>query len=43
MTAPAGVSYGYDDAGNQTSRGADTFSWNHENRSFVAEERARRL
>ena len=32
MTAAGGVAYGYDNNGNQTSRGADTFSYNAENR-----------
>jgi hypothetical protein len=32
MTAAGGVSYGYDNNGNQTSRGADSFVWDHENR-----------
>ena len=32
MTAAGGVTYGYDNNGNQTSRGADTFGYNVENR-----------
>ena len=33
MTAAAGVTYGYDNNGNLTTRGAsDTFAWDHENR-----------
>jgi RHS repeat-associated protein len=32
MTAAGGVAYGYDNNGNQTSRGADTFTYNTENR-----------
>jgi YD repeat-containing protein len=32
MTAAGGVSYGYDANGNQTSRGSDSFAWDHENR-----------
>jgi YD repeat-containing protein len=33
MTSAGGVSYGYDNNGNQTSRGAsDTFSWDAEDR-----------
>ena len=32
MLTAAGVSYGYDNNGNQTSRGSDTFGWDHENR-----------
>jgi RHS repeat-associated protein len=32
MTAAGGVAYGYDNNGNQTSRGTDTFTYNTENR-----------
>jgi RHS repeat-associated protein len=32
MTLAGGVSYGYDNNGNQTSRGSDSFTWDHENR-----------
>ncbi len=32
MTTAGGVSYGYDANGSQTSRGADTFTYDHENR-----------
>jgi RHS repeat-associated protein len=32
MTAAGAVAYGYDNNGNQTSRGADTFTYNTENR-----------
>lgn len=32
MTVAGGVTYGYDNNGNQTSRGVDTFSYDHENR-----------
>jgi RHS repeat-associated protein len=32
MALAGGVAYGYDNNGNQTSRGADTFSYNTENR-----------
>jgi hypothetical protein len=32
MTAAGGTSCGYDANGNQTSRGSDTFSFDHENR-----------
>ncbi len=36
MLTAAGVSYGYDVRGNQTNRGSDTFSWDHENRMTQA-------
>jgi RHS repeat-associated protein len=32
MTAAGGVSYSYDQNGNQTSRGSDAFAWDQENR-----------
>src|SRR5438093_13582022 len=32
MTLGGGVSYGYDNNGNQTGRGSDTFTFDHENR-----------
>jgi RHS repeat-associated protein len=32
MTAAGGTSYSYDNNGNQTARGSDTFTWDHENR-----------
>ncbi|HWC31181.1 MAG TPA: hypothetical protein VG845_13960, partial [Dehalococcoidia bacterium] len=36
MLTAGGVSYGYDVRGNQTSRGSDTFTWDHENRMTQA-------
>jgi len=32
MTVAGGVTYTYDQNGNQTGRGSDTFAWTHENR-----------
>lgn len=32
MTAAGGVSYGYDNNGNQTGQGSDSFGYDHENR-----------
>ena len=32
MTAVGVVSYGYDGSGNQTSRGSDTYSFDHDHR-----------
>src|SRR5262245_24035548 len=36
MTAAGGVNYTYDDNGNLTAHGNDTFAWNHENRMTSA-------
>ena len=36
MRTAGGVSYGYDANGNQTSRGSDTFTYDHENRLTAA-------
>ncbi|MBI4301919.1 MAG: type IV secretion protein Rhs, partial [Chloroflexi bacterium] len=32
MTAAGVVSYAYDNNGNQTARGSDSFNWDYENR-----------
>jgi YD repeat-containing protein len=36
MASAGGIGYGYDGNGNPTSRGTDSFAWDHENRMTSA-------